>query len=105
MFKFEVHCNDQTVYELKTQSGRSYFVRCPGERSFNHEGQPRDGMLAFQVTNGHERTVMLHDLDRIVSATPRPDMPSGKNRPERMSDLFFVLPGEGSHSFLSVHLE
>lgn len=105
MFKFRVPENDQTVYELKTKSGKSYFVRCPGQRFTDHEGNPRIGIPAFLVNNGKESTVMLHNLDKIVSITPRPDLPIGDIRPRFVEDLMWVSPGKGCYSFPTVHLE
>ena len=103
MIHFEVPSNDQSVYEITTESGRKYFVRCPGMCSPDDEA--KDGLMAFLVEDGKERTVMLWNLKRIVSFTRRPDLPVGKNRPASMYDLMLVRQGQGAYSFLHYDLE
>lgn len=104
MFKFEVPENDQSVYEITTESGNHYLIRCPGERSFESDDKVRDGMLAFLVVNGNERAVMLRHLSCIANVTRRPDLPVGKTRPLHMGSLMWRRPGEGVVGFLSFDL-
>lgn len=99
MFKFEVPENDQSVYEITTESGNHYLIRCPGERSYETDGTIRDALFAFRVINGNEHLVQLRNLDLIVSAIRRPNLPIGKLRPRRMGDLFWTRPGEGAYGF------
>lgn len=103
MIQFAVPQNDQSVYEITTESGRKYFVRCPG--MCTPEDENKDGLMAFLVEGGSERTVMLGNLKKIVSFTRRPDLPVGKDQPESMYDLMFVRPGQGAYSFLHYDLE
>ena len=103
MIKFVVPQNDQSVYEITTESGRKYFVRCPGMRM--PEDENKDGLMAFLVEDGKDRPVMLWNLKKIVSFTRRPDLPVGEERPESMYDLLFVRPGQGAYSFLHYDLE
>lgn len=37
MLKIEVPENDQSVYELKTESGETHFVRSPGEGAYGFQ--------------------------------------------------------------------
>lgn len=67
MFKFEVPENDQSVYEITTESGNRYLIRCPGERSYETDDTLRDALFAFRVINGNEQLVQLRNLDLIVS--------------------------------------
>ena len=99
MFKFEVPENDQSVYEITTESGNRYLIRCPRERSYETDDTLRDALFAFRVINGNEQLVQLRNLDLIVSAIRRSDLPIGKLRPRRMGDLFLVHPGEGAYGF------
>ena len=62
MFKFEVPENDQSVYEITTESGNHYLIRCPGERSYETDGTIRDALFAFRVINGNEHLVQLRNL-------------------------------------------
>ena len=103
MIKFVVPQNDQSVYEIITDSGKKYFVRCPGMCS--PEDENKDGLMAFLVKGGSEQAVMLRNLKKIVSFTRRPDLPVGKNRPASMYDLMLVHPGQGAYSFLHYELE
>ncbi len=45
MIKFEVPEDGQSVYEIRTKSGKSYLVRCPGTISPESD---EDGMFARQ---------------------------------------------------------
>lgn len=99
MFKFEVPENDQSVYEITTESGNRYLIRCPGERSYETGDTLREALFAFHVVDGNECLVHIHNLNLIVSAIRRPDLPVGMVRPRRMGDLFWVHPGEGAYGF------
>lgn len=99
MFKFEVPENDQSVYEITTESGNHYLIRCPGERSYETDDKLREALFAFRVADGNEYPVHIHNLNLIVSAIRRPDLPIGKIRPRCIGDLFWVRPGEGAYSF------
>ena len=90
MFKFEVPENDQSVYEITTESGNHYFIRCPGITS-----DDADSIYAFHCFDGKEQLVMLFNLDRIASFTRRPDLPIGALRPRYMYDLNSSRFGEG----------
>lgn len=82
MVKFEVPENDQSVYEITTESGNHYFIRCPGVAS----SDDADSVYAFLCIDGNEQLVMLFNLDRIASFTRRPDLPIGALRPRSMYD-------------------
>ena len=103
MLKFSIPQNDQSVYEITTESGHKYLVRCPGMCAPEDEND--DGLLAFLIDDGRERTVMLRNLKKIVSFTRRPDIPVGKGQPTSMYDLLLVQPGQGTYSFLHSDLE
>ena len=103
MIKFSIPENDQSVYEITTKSGKKYFVRCPGMVSPNDPD--KDGIFAFLVGEGGERTVMLRHLERIESFTRRPDLPVGTDQPKSMYDLLWKKPGKGAYSFLHFDLE
>lgn len=100
MFKFEVPENDQSVYEITTESGNRYFIRCPGERS------SKDGSLfAFLVEDGNERPVKLSRLDLVTSFTRRPDLPVGDLQSIRIGDLLWPQSAGGRLAFRSFPLE
>lgn len=48
MFKFEVPENDQSVYEITTESGNRYLIRCPGTAS----SDDADSVYAFHCFDG-----------------------------------------------------
>ena len=104
MLKIAVPQNDQSIYELTTESGKKYFVRCPGQ-AFD-EGD-NDGMVAFLVEGGGERPVMLREMHKIVSFIRRPDLPIPENANclSSMLDIFTRRPGHGAYNILSFHLE
>jgi hypothetical protein len=91
MFKFEVPENDQSVYEITTESGNRYLIRCPGTAS----SDDADSVYAFHCFDGKEQLVMLFNLDRIASFTRRPDLPTGALCPRCMYDLNSSQFGEG----------
>lgn len=103
MIKFDVPLNDQSVYEITTENGNKYFIRCPGMSSPEDEND--DGLLAFLVEKNGERPAMIFNLHKIVSFIRRPDLPIGKNRPESMYDLMSRRLGEGAVGFLNFELD
>ena len=101
MLEFQVAPGDQSVYEITTDSGRKYLVRCPGVKSTDL----RDAMMAFLIGTACEQPVMLRELDKIVSFTKREDLTStDPRRPERMGDLLWTSKGKDPVAIRSVHL-
>ena len=43
MLKIEVPENDQSVYELKTESGETHLIRCPG----THLDDEKEGLFCL----------------------------------------------------------
>ena len=104
MLEIVIPRNDQSIYEIKTTSGKSYLVRCPGQ-SFPENDQ--GGMLAFLVEEAGERTVMLRDMSKISSFVRRTDLQVSEDaeRPESMYDLLSRRPGQGARGFIMFHLD
>lgn len=103
MIKFEVPEDDQSVYEIRTKSGKSYLVRCPGTISPESD---EDGMFALQI-GVIEKPVCIQNPSIIESFTRRDDIepPAGCMKLRSMGDLWFRQPGEGIHGFLLIWLE
>lgn len=102
MLEFQVAPGDQSVYEITTDSGKKYLVRCPGVKSTDLRC---GALMAFLIGNACEQPVMLRDLDKIVSFTKREDLTSNDpRRPERMGDLLWTGKGKDPVAIRSVHL-
>lgn len=97
MLKLEVPENDQSVYELKPESGQTHFVRCPG--TFIDE--EKEGLFCFVVDGDREALVMFSNTRAIVEFTKRPDVriPNKALRPSCVLDLMQSHPGKGAYGF------
>lgn len=102
MLKIEVPENDQAIYEIKTVSGSTLFVRCPGTDTTKTAA----GFLAFLVEPSGERLVVIHDLEKIVAFTRRADLPlpDQAQRVRSVSDLLFANRDRPAQCFLHKHL-
>lgn len=103
MLKIAVPQNDQSIYELTTESGKKYFVRCPGM----HLDDEREGLFCFLVEDDLETPVMFLNVQSITSFVRRPDMklPQNANTPRWVLDLMSHAPGEGVLGFQTRILE
>lgn len=97
MLKIEVPENDQSVYELKTESGETHLIRCPG----THLDDEKDGLFCFVLEGDSEECVMFSNTKAIISFEERAKIPvpEGALRPRHVLDLMVRSPGEGAYGF------
>lgn len=56
MLKIEVPENDQSVYELKTESGETHLIRCPG----THLDDEKEGLFCFVLEGSIHRSRCMY---------------------------------------------
>lgn len=101
--RIEVPVNDQSIYELKTESGRTYLVRCPGTDLYDD----KEDLFCFVVEGNTEELVAFLNPKRIVSFTKRADLPIPEKaiKPHRVLNLMNRRFGEGVYGFQQRVLE
>ncbi|WP_165656931.1 hypothetical protein [Sutterella wadsworthensis] len=97
MLKIEVPENDQSVYELKTESGETHLIRCPG----THLDDEKEGLFCFVLEGSGEERVMFSNTKVIASFHKRPEIkiPEHALKPRQVLDLMLSAPGEGAYGF------
>ena len=66
MLKIEVPENDQSVYELKTESGETHLIRCPG----THLDDEKEGLFCFVLEGSGSSGAQLRQRRHSLMSLP-----------------------------------